>query len=406
MNVKKQQVRDCIRSKQLRICQCGVRFICIFLSTTVLFGGLWLAAITGLAFSQFGIVPNRSFLISSAIILILIETILFWCGIVQIYISSTQIGIKWRAIGIICGMIPIVHLFVLWKIVRLASEEIRFEREKMALNADRAAERVCATTYPILLVHGVFFRDYRYLNYWGRIPAELERNGAVIYYGNHQSAASVADSGEEIAARIKEIVRESGCDKVNIIAHSKGGLDSRYAISKLGMAHHVASLTTVNTPHRGCVFADYLLSLIPEKQKNAIASAYNTALKKLGDDRPDFLAAVSDLTAKACETLNAQLPDPEGVYIQSIGSCLKHASGGRFPLNLTNRFVHLFDGENDGLVGRDSFRWGQNYHYLTAPEKRGISHGDMIDLNRENIEGFDVREFYVKLVNELKIKGF
>lgn len=303
-------------------------------------------------------------------------------------------------------MIPIVHLFVLWKIVRLASEEIRVEREKMALNADRAVKRVCATTYPILLVHGVFFRDYRYLNYWGRIPAELERNGAVIYYGNHQSAASVADSGAEIAARIKEIVRESGCDKVNIIAHSKGGLDSRYAISKLGMAPHVASLTTVNTPHRGCVFADYLLSLIPEKQKNAIASAYNIALKKLGDDRPDFLAAVSDLTAKACETLNTQLPDPEGVYIQSIGSCLKHASGGRFPLNLTNRFVHLFDGENDGLVGRDSFWWGRNYHYLAAPEKRGISHGDMIDLNRENIEGFDVREFYVKLVNELKIKGF
>lgn len=28
---------------------------------------------------------------------------------------------------------------------------------------------------------------------------------------------------------------------------------------------------------------------------------------------------------------------------------------GRFPLNLTNRFVHLLDGENDGLVGKASF---------------------------------------------------
>ena len=30
----------------------------------------------------------------------------------------------------------------------------------------------------------------------------------------------------------------------------------------------------------------------------------------------------------------------------------------------------------------------------------------MIDLNRENIEGFDVREFYVNLVKGLKEKGF
>lgn len=29
----------------------------------------------------------------------------------------------------------------------------------------------------------------------------------------------------------------------------------------------------------------------------------------------------------------------------------------------------------------------------------------MIDLNRENIQGFDVREFYVELVHGLKKKG-
>ena len=38
--------------------------------------------------------------------------------------------------------------------------------------------------------------------------------------------------------------------------------------------------------------------------------------------------------------------------------------------------------------------------------KRGISHGDVIDLNRENIKGFDVREFYVQLVSGLREMGF
>ena len=35
-----------------------------------------------------------------------------------------------------------------------------------------------------------------------------------------------------------------------------------------------------------------------------------------------------------------------------------------------------------------------------------ISHGDVVDLNRENIRGFDVREFYVKLVADLKRRGY
>ncbi|MFR3117133.1 MAG: hypothetical protein ACLTOJ_06740 [[Clostridium] symbiosum] len=43
---------------------------------------------------------------------------------------------------------------------------------------------------------------------------------------------------------------------------------------------------------------------------------------------------------------------------------------------------------------------------LTTKEHRGISHGDMIDLNRETIRDFDVREFYVRLVHDLKERGY
>lgn len=67
--------------------------------------------------------------------------------------------------------------------------------------------------------------------------------------------------------------------------------------------------------------------------------------------------------------------------------------------------MKYFDGPNDGLVGEESFKWGENYQFLTIKGKRGISHGDMIDLNRENIPGFDVREFYVRLVYDLKNRG-
>ena len=68
--------------------------------------------------------------------------------------------------------------------------------------------------------------------------------------------------------------------------------------------------------------------------------------------------------------------------------------------------VKYFDGDNDGLVGEKSFPWGDSFEYLTVKGKRGISHGDVIDLNRENIKGFDVREYYVGLVNKLVQMGF
>lgn len=72
----------------------------------------------------------------------------------------------------------------------------------------------------------------------------------------------------------------------------------------------------------------------------------------------------------------------------------------------SHHIVKRFDGDNDGLVGEASFHFGENYVLLANPEtNRGISHADVIDITRENISGFDVREFYVQLVHDLKMKG-
>lgn len=345
------------------------------------------------------------------VLFIVCELLIFFIGMVLVNISSKQMGIKYRALGLLTGWIPIVNLVVLTKIIGVTGSEYRFEKKKMKLNDKRIDKQICRTQYPILMVHGVFFRDFPKFNYWGRVPDELQKNGATIFYGEHQSAAAVADSAEELADRIKDIVRETGCDKVNVIAHSKGGLDTKYAIAKLGMDKHIASLTTINTPHNGCEFADYLLSKAPEGMKEKVAKAYNSALKKLGDKDPSFIAAVSDLTASACRRLNDEIGDYDykkhGVYTQSVGSWMKEAGSGAFPLNMSYLLVKHFDGPNDGLVGEPSFHFGENYTFLENKKStRGISHGDMIDLNRENIPGFDVREFYVQLVADLKKKGF
>ncbi len=351
-------------------------------------------------------IPNNYMLfVWSLVLCICVNFIIFWNGIICVYLTSTQLGIKIRVIGIVCGMIPIANLVALFFIIKTTITECLVESKKEQTNRQRYNQKICSTKYPILLVHGVFFRDTKYFNYWGRIPDELEANGATIFYGNHHSASSVADSAAELKSRIIEILSETKADKVNIIAHSKGGLDCRYAISKLGISDRVASLTTINTPHKGCLFADYLLNKIPSEIKNKVSNTYNSTLKRFGEEKPDFLAAVTNLTDSYCKQLNSELPTPEGVFCQSVGSVLNKATSGKFPLNFSYHLVKHFSGENDGLVSEKSFKWGENYILLKPTKKRGISHGDMIDLNRENINGFDVREFYVNLVNELKNKG-
>ena len=47
------------------------------------------------------------------------------------------------------------------------------------------------TKYPILLVHGMGFRDRKILNYWGRIPKKLKENGNIIYYGEQEAHATI-----------------------------------------------------------------------------------------------------------------------------------------------------------------------------------------------------------------------
>ena len=390
--------------KKLSILRLGWIFLVTFLISVVLIL-IW----AGIRLNDYGFKHFFKEYGICLLLITLIEIVIFWVGIINVYLTSVQLGIKIRAIGIICGMIPVLNIIVLLVIINITGKEIRFEKKKNKINKKRHAQQICKTKYPILLVHGVFFRDSKHFNYWGRIPKELESNGAKIFYGNHQSASSVKDSAKELAQRIKQIVEENNCEKVNVIAHSKGGLDIKTAITTTDVAPYVASLTTVNTPHRGCEFADYLLNKAPKGLKEKVATVYNKTLKKLGDENPDFIAAVTDLTAEGCKNISALSDEFDfkkaGIYTQSIGSVIKKATGGQFPLNFSYYLVKYFDGENDGLVGEKSFEWGDNYIFVKNDKKRGISHGDMIDLNRQNIEGFDVREFYVELVNKLKIKG-
>lgn len=327
-------------------------------------------------------------------------------GILKTAITSKQVKFIWYILLIFMWYIPPMNIIIFRHFYKTGKREFRFETARLDLEKVRAENSVCRTKYPILMVHGIFFRDWQYFNYWGRVPNALISYGAEIYYGNQQSAKSVAESAEELKNRILEVIKESGAEKVNIIAHSKGGLDSRYAISKLGMDKYVASLTTINTPHKGCDFVDNLLNTFPENFINFVAEKYNRIFSKLGDNSPDFLSGILDLRASSCKKLDESLPDSPNVYYQSYMSEMKNFFSAGIPLNIGYLLIKKCNGKNDGLVWVESAKHGENFTLIENKFPRGISHGDMIDLFRENIKGFDIREFYTNIALNLKNMGY
>ena len=143
-----------------------------------------------------------SWLLSWVLFWLLLTGILAWNGFLRIYLSSVQLGIKWRVLFLLLWWAPVLNLILLGKMCAIVREEYRFETEKEAQNQIRRLNESCKTRYPIVLVHGVFFRDRKCFNYWGRIPGELIRNGAVLFYGGQQSAAATKDAAEELTEQV------------------------------------------------------------------------------------------------------------------------------------------------------------------------------------------------------------
>lgn len=347
---------------------------------------------------------KKTLLWGNFIFSLIFALLLLWNGILRIFFTSVRLRLGTRLLMLLAMWIPAVNLIVLLYALRKVHAEYDFECYKASVRAVRAESDICKTRYPLVMVHGVGFRDLRYFNYWGRIPRELTRYGATVYYGNQEAFATITTNANDLQGRIQEICRETGKEKVNIIAHSKGGLDSRYAITKYHLEGKVASLTTICTPHHGCQFVDYACRL-PEGLYRAVAHFFDWWFRRWGDAHPDFYTATHQFSTEESRKFNELVPDVTGVFYQSYASRM----GGAFSdllLTVPYCMIKPLEGDNDGLVSTESARWGEFRGVIENQFHRGISHGDMIDLKREDYRGFDVVECFVGIISELKERGF
>ena len=278
----------------------------------------------------------------------------------------------------------------------------------------------CDTKYPIILLHGIGYRDDMFIKAsWGRIPDALRAEGARVFLGGLDACNSHENNAAKLKTRIESILNETGAEKVNLLAHSKGGLEARYLISKLGMGAKVASLTTVCTPHRGTAVADLIAGDIPDRggllkfnwlrvlvQKLGFKT-FDLIARMIGDKSPEAGMSIKQLTRAYMEEFNKSVPDVQGVYYQSYGTTMKSPSED--PVFAASYSLLLLEkaGENDGMVPVDSCQWGKFRGLIAKSDPtKGISHADLVDYRGGWIKGIDIPQVYVGMVEELKQLGF
>ncbi len=255
--------------------------------------------------------------------------------------------------------------------------------------------------YPIILAHGIAAKQLRVLRAFGKIEKVLDAEGHRVYVADTDGFGTIESNAEQLKNYTLSVMEETGAEKVNIIAHSKGGLDTKYMITELGMEDKVASLTTLCTPHRGSIIASWIWRL-PLWMKKTIAffidSFYKIILK---DEHPNSMRACEQLMY--VDESEETLAFSHDVYCQSYSTSLKR---GRdcflmaIPMKLYKHFEKV---ENDGMVCTESAKFG-NYrgHCLDI----SVSHIQITDLFSKRSQKEKIYDFYKRLCRELAEMGY
>lgn len=267
----------------------------------------------------------------------------------------------------------------------------------------------CRTRYPIILVHGIAMRDAGIQVYsFDRIAATLREAGAMVLEPNPPAFGTHQDNAKHLKRYIQGYMStHPGVKKFNIIAHSKGGLEARYMISRLGMAPYIATLTTIATPHRGSAIADKLLENRMPHDPDFLVWLFNLYGTLLGDEDPDAYQAGHQLTRRYMEDFNAAVPDSPGVSYRSYAARINEEYPHPFG-RLLYEIMAEEEGPNDGLVSVRSAQWGDFRGILGSPETGlQVSHADVIDMGGvTGADDFKAPAFFCEIACALKQEGY
>ncbi|SFG52588.1 triacylglycerol lipase [Pseudomonas sp. NFACC45] len=291
----------------------------------------------------------------------------------------------------------------------------------------------CATRYPLVLVPGMlgFIRLVLY-PYWYGIVSALRRGGAVVIAVQVSPLHSSEVRGEQLLARIEEILKQTGAQKVNLIGHSQGALTARYAAAK--RPDLVASVTSVAGTNHGSELADYLQTHYPaDSVKGRLLSALLRLIGALmslletgyrGPRLPvDIQASHGSLTTAGVALFNQHFPQglPEtwgGSGPEEVNGVRYYSWSGTLQPGKTDKGLNLLDGTNrtcrlfartfvreagqcDGMVGRYSSHLG-----TVIGDDYPLDHFDIVNQSLGLVgKGAEPVRLFVEHAQRLKAAG-
>lgn len=145
---------------------------------------------------------------------------------------------------------------VLWPLgtraaVPCVDDRIRPEWQPPAVRAFFAADPLAARV-PVVLVHGMV--DNR--SVFTVMSRALRRRGfsSVSTWNYSPLVQDVRIAARQLDEHLAQLCRETGHERVHVVAHSMGGLVARWLL-QCGGSDRMASLTTLGTPHGGTAWA-------------------------------------------------------------------------------------------------------------------------------------------------------
>ena len=255
------------------------------------------------------------------------------------------------------------------------------------------------TKYPILLVHGIIFKESKIFNAFGKIGKKLQAQGYCVHVGRHDGFGTIENNAKQLKGQIEDILKRENTEKINLIAHSKGGLDCKYLIRELAMQDKIASLTTLCTPHFGSPVASRIMKY-PKFLLKTVAFWVNFWYRIFGDKHPDAYNVCKEL--RLHDDVDS-FPFSDKVYCQSYSSTLKKVKDDfvmSIPL-IFSRSIH--NGSTDGLVPADSSVFEI---YRGDCISDSLSHSQVVDFMVPKKKKELVYSFYYAVCEELAEMGF
>ncbi|KAJ5485585.1 hypothetical protein N7539_005573 [Penicillium diatomitis] len=156
---------------------------------------------------------------------------------------------------------------------------------------------------PVVLLHGLganYLEDLNVLQYW------LQNQGYCTYsltYGAYEigplvgGLKPIAESSQEIADYIKEVIQKTGRSKVDVVGHSEGAFQSLYVPKFTGVSQYIDKIAAIAPPTHGTSFAGLynLAYLLGNASRQAVGDVLKTVGCAACDDLGPGGAAVTRL---------------------------------------------------------------------------------------------------------------